>query len=328
MRIGSLFSGVGGLELGLEWAGVGNTVWQVESDPFCRAVLRRHWPETKIYRDVRSVSGTKKKKRQEPCDTLFPVDLVCGGFPCQDVSSAGRGEGLAGSRSGLWREFRRVVEELGPRWVVVENVASGAAKWVDAVRGDLERLDYETLPVPLSAHHVGAPHKKRARVFVIARARRGAVVPNDHRVTLRNKQQRRSGRPSMRVRHEGDAIARHDRTPRGGQPQPTLGRGVHGVSAGLDDAPIASTRPVSWPSGRGQPQSSWEPRRAVPASGIIDGDLRLRALGNAVIPECAEVIGHIILEMELEQRQQAASGTPATPASATLSEASGASTAV
>ena len=81
MRIGSLFSGIGGLELGLEWAGVGRTVWQVEADSFCRGVLAQHWPEVRRYEDVRNVGAA----------TLAPVDLVCGGFPCQDVSAAGRG---------------------------------------------------------------------------------------------------------------------------------------------------------------------------------------------------------------------------------------------
>jgi DNA (cytosine-5)-methyltransferase 1 len=118
MRIGSLFSGIGGLELGLEWSGVGHTVWQVEREPFCRAVLAKHWPAAERFDDVRTVGKAN----------LAPVDLICGGFPCQDVSSAGKGAGLAGERSGLWREFARILGELQPGWVVVENVAGGAAK--------------------------------------------------------------------------------------------------------------------------------------------------------------------------------------------------------
>ena len=93
--IGSLFSGIGGLELGLELAGVGHTVWQVECDPFCRQVLAKHWPKTERFDDVRNVGKHNLKY----------VDVICGGFPCQDISYAGKGAGLAGKRSGLWYEY-------------------------------------------------------------------------------------------------------------------------------------------------------------------------------------------------------------------------------
>lgn len=138
-------------------AGLGSTVWQVEQDPSCRDVLARHWPGVDRFENVCTVG----------VDTLPPADLVCGGFPCQDVSSAGKGAGLTGSRSGLWTEFARIVGELRPRWAVVENVASGGRHWVDSVRRDLDRLGYETLPVPVSAYDAGACHR-RARVFVVA----------------------------------------------------------------------------------------------------------------------------------------------------------------
>lgn len=116
MTIGSLFAGIGGLELGLERAGLGPVVWQVEIDPYCRSVLARHWPNAVRYPDVQRVGSAN----------LSPVDIICGGFPCQDVSGAGKGAGLAvGTRSGLWYEYRRIVAELAPRVVVAENVASG-----------------------------------------------------------------------------------------------------------------------------------------------------------------------------------------------------------
>lgn len=157
MRIGSLFSGIGGLELGLERSGLGQVVWQVERDPFCRRVLEKHWPHVRRYDDVCDVGA----------ENLERVDLVCGGFPCQDVSSAGRRAGLDGSRSGLWFEFARVVDELRPRWVVVENVASGARLWVDAVRESLGLLGYASLPIPIEAADCGALHR-RTRVFIVA----------------------------------------------------------------------------------------------------------------------------------------------------------------
>lgn len=98
LTIGSLFSGIGGLELGLEWAGLGPVKWQVEQSGFCRRVLAKHWPNVRRFRDVREVGSAE----------LTPVDLICGGFPCQDLSSAGKGAGLAGRLSGLWWEFLRV----------------------------------------------------------------------------------------------------------------------------------------------------------------------------------------------------------------------------
>lgn len=165
-KIGSLFSGIGGLELGLEWAGVGETIWQVENNPFCQRVLAKHWPGVTRYSDVKEVSSK----------CLENVDLVCGGFPCQDVSSAGKRKGIIeGTRSGLWIEFHRIVSELRPEYVLVENVASGARKWLPRVRQDLSMLGYSTTAVSLSAADVGAPHLRR-RVFVYCPPQRRLVT--------------------------------------------------------------------------------------------------------------------------------------------------------
>jgi DNA (cytosine-5)-methyltransferase 1 len=158
MTIGSLFSGIGGLELGAEAAGLGPVVWQVERDPFCREVLARHWP-----RADRSVCDVREANARN----LAPVTAIVGGFPCQDVSAAGLGAGLSGARSGLWYEFARIVSELRPGIVIVENVASGARRWVDPVREGLRALGYSTRAVGISAFDVGAPHV-RERVFIVA----------------------------------------------------------------------------------------------------------------------------------------------------------------
>jgi len=108
---GSLFSGIGGFDAGLEAAGWA-CAFQVEVDPFCTKVLERHWPHVPRHRDIRGVTPTD----------LAAVDLLCGGFPCQDLSVAGRRAGLAGARSGLFFEFVRVATELRPRWLLLENV--------------------------------------------------------------------------------------------------------------------------------------------------------------------------------------------------------------
>lgn len=118
MTLGSLFSGIGGLELGLERALGCRTVWQVERDPYARHILARHWPEVERFDDVRTVGQ----------HNLTPVDLLCGGFPCQDLSAAGKGAGLEGARSGLWYEMRRIIDELRPTWVVAGSTSTATAE--------------------------------------------------------------------------------------------------------------------------------------------------------------------------------------------------------
>lgn len=155
VTIGSLFSGIGGLELGLERATGARTIWQVEADPFCLRVLKRHWPHATRYDDVCTASA------------LPFVDVMCGGFPCQDISVAGRGAGIDGTRSGLWREFARLVGEVRPRVVVVENVAALASRGLARVLRDLAALGYVGSWEVVSAASVGAPHLRR-RLFVVA----------------------------------------------------------------------------------------------------------------------------------------------------------------
>lgn len=244
MKIGSLFSGIGGLELGLEMAGLGETIWQVEKDIHCWNILAKHWPNTDRHSNVEHV-GLRN---------LAPVDVICGGFPCQDVSSAGKSTGLSGNRSGLWTEFARIVSELTPEWVIVENVASGAKQWVDTITASLGQLGYSTLPIPLSAKAAGAPHLRR-RVFVVA---------HSNRFPLRQQPEWLSRRWEVPVQREGQAV--------------TVDDGVEG------DAP--------WPP-------PWQARPEI--LGVDDGVPgqvdRCTAIGNAVVPQCAEVIGWVIREL-------------------------------
>lgn len=156
-RIGSLFSGIGGLELGLERAGLGRTVWQCEKNPWRRSILRRHWPDTKLYEDVTGLVPE-------------PADLLCGGFPCQDISDAATANrpGMTGHRSSLWNEYLRIIEALEPQWIVVENVDGAARKrWVPVVRRDLDRVGYPSLQLRVRADQLGAPFKG-SRIFIVA----------------------------------------------------------------------------------------------------------------------------------------------------------------
>ncbi len=111
MTVGELFAGVAGFGLGFEQAGF-KVLWQVEREPFCLAVLKTHFPGVERFTDVKEVG-----KRN-----LAAVDVLTAGFPCQDLSVAGRRAGLSGERSGLWWEFRRIIAELLPPWVLIENV--------------------------------------------------------------------------------------------------------------------------------------------------------------------------------------------------------------
>ena len=157
LTFGSLFSGIGGFDLGFENAGM-KCLWQCEIDTAARSVLTRRFG-VPIYDDVRSVgTGTPT------------VDLVCGGFPCQDVSVAGKRAGLAGKRSGLWFEFHRILAELRPRWVVVENVpgllsSNGGRDFAVILRGLVE-LGYGVAWRILDAQYFGVAQRRR-RVFVV-----------------------------------------------------------------------------------------------------------------------------------------------------------------
>jgi DNA (cytosine-5)-methyltransferase 1 len=258
MRIGSLFAGVGGLEKGLEDSGLGETMWHVEIEPYCCAVLQRHWTVAKGYEDVRAVGKS----------TLAPVDLICGGFPCTDVSSAGKRVGLAGTRSGLWYEYLRIISELQPAWVVVENVASGAAKWVDAVQTGLEQRGYASLPVPIAAADLGAPHA-RQRVFIVA-----------------------THADSKHIREESRWFRGQDWTI-------ALLDSIHGATGNASANTDASSRRSA-----GEVFGGWsgplpEVRRMDDGfpKGLDRPTRRLKALGNAVVPPQAQVIGHVILEL-------------------------------
>lgn len=133
--------------------------WQVEIDPFCRAVLEKHWPHVPKYGDIRQVRG----------DELEPVDLICGGFPCQPVSVAGRRRGEADPR-WLWPEFARIVRVVRPKYVLVENVPGLLIRGMGHVLGDLAALGYDAEWFVLPARAVGAAHM-RERVFVFAHPR-------------------------------------------------------------------------------------------------------------------------------------------------------------
>lgn len=167
LTVGSLFAGIGGFDLGFERAGM-RTLWQVEQNEFCRRVLERHFPTAHRFNDVREVTGSIQRWESEGGTLLEYVDVLCGGFPCQDISSANpNAVGIAGERSGLWSEYARLVGELRPRYVVVENVSILTSRGLGVVLGDLAALGYDAEWDCVPASAAGAPHQ-RDRIWIIA----------------------------------------------------------------------------------------------------------------------------------------------------------------
>jgi DNA (cytosine-5)-methyltransferase 1 len=160
LTVGSLFSGIGGLDLGFERAGM-KVAWQAENNPFAVAILKQNFVNATIIKDVRDVN------RNSACS----VDVLVGGFPCQDVSHAGKRKGFTGERSSLWREFARIIGDLEPRWVVVENVkgllSSNKGQDFGEVLADLANTGYDAAWKMLRASDVGAIHT-RNRVILVA----------------------------------------------------------------------------------------------------------------------------------------------------------------
>jgi len=261
MRVGSLFSGIGGLDLGFEWAGM-QTAWQVEKDPYALKVLQKHWPKVPRYDDIRQFNAAD----------AAGVDLVCGGFPCQPHSLAGK-RGASGDERDLWGEMRRVICEAKPRWVVAENVpgllSSEAGRYFGRVLGDLAALGYDASWFVLPAASVGAPHQ-RERVFVVAHADRA--------------QRKRDG-GTGRVPTQASFDSRSQ--------QKDLGN-ADGVREPQPQGGEQNER--GWPGDPGW----WavEPDVGRVANGIPKRVDRLRCLGNAVVPQVAYQIGKAIMKME------------------------------
>lgn len=350
LRTLDLFAGIGGFTLGLERAGGFRPAGFVEIDRYCRQVLAKHWLRVPCWMDIRTVRS----------DELPAVDLICGGFPCTDLSVAGKGAGLDGEASGLWFEMARIIRDLRPTYVLVENVAVLASRGLGRVVGDLAEIGYDCEWHCLPASSVGAPHR-RDRIWIIA-------YPCGH--LLRLQQQRLSRRRTPDLRAEGQALFGDDgpkgdvadadrwrrtgeRKPQHGDKQPRhqpdrCGEGgwrdgaalladAHGAGwqerggawepdggkrepthhgEAMADAggsrlslpehePILSKR--RWDEGRAIAERGWwrvEPDVGRVATGVPDRVDRLRALGNSLVPQIAEVIGRAILAADPVRRLQ------------------------
>jgi len=335
LTFGSLFAGIGGLDLGLERAGM-ECRWQVEIDDYATRVLERHWPDVPRFRDVRDCGAANLER----------ADLICGGFPCQDVSLAGQRAGLAGKRTTLWSEFSRIICEVGPRWVLAENVpgllSSDSGRFFGRVLRDLAESGYDAEWDCIPAAAVGAPHR-RDRVFIVAHTNRarqlqpqgceqdqrgwtgnsGANVANTQGGQPReqnNKSRRESlgarggnsgrneescdrevlvypsGFDGKRPVYERDTTGQSKETPRNrGCPSPNT------------DGPRLAfwqnkERLWQFTSSVGARQWATEPSVGRVAHGVPRRVDRLRGLGNAVVPQVAEFLGRMIVAADARGR--------------------------
>ena len=165
MTHGSLFSGIGGFELGAKRAGI-KTIWNCEINPFCRKVLKKHFPETRQYTDITTLKNPPY------------VDIISGGFPCQDISIANpKGEELNGKRSGLWKEMFRIICETRPNYVLIENSPELLRKGFSTLLQNLSEAGYDAEWQCLQARNFNLPHK-RERIFIIAYTKRLGHLDN------------------------------------------------------------------------------------------------------------------------------------------------------
>lgn len=274
MTFGSLFAGIGGFDLGLERAGM-VCKWQVEIDEYANRVLAKHWPNVPRHGDVRTFPTAEGD---------WGVDVICGGFPCQDISVAGKGTGLAGARSGLWYEFARIIGDIRPRYVIVENVAAILGRGLNAVLGSLSSLGYDAEWHVIPASAVGAPHR-RERVWIVAYAN-----------------------------HQGEPDVPFHDVPRRGLQESEGSNVAHAESCGIKghrpagqqvaQSPAGPWIPRCGSSGEGESYWSAEPEVGVLADGFPNrlagwGDC-MRGLGNAVVPQVVEVIGRAIIQAEAQ----------------------------
>lgn len=326
-KVGSLFSGIGGIELGLERAGGFRPVWFVEFNPYCQQVLKKHYPESKVYDDVTRIDWNNVER----------PDILTGGFPCQDISNAGQLKGIIiGPRSSLWKNYAEAICTLRPRVALIENVAALAYRGLNVVLTDLAQIGYDAEWFTLSASDVGAPHL-RQRLFILAYPNRNGTLEQRRSDTDKERD------ASSKIQERGDQQFRPDCA----SPNETLLPNTN--SAGLEiplseqqTTGITGTNFILHSDGKavadgfpeegrltkfrekfGSQQWETEPRLGRLVDGFPYGMAKyqyaelielvgeakakrissrywkekIKALGNAVVPQCAQIIATRIKEV-------------------------------
>ena len=284
LRVLDIFAGIGGFSLGLHRASKNfNTEAFVECDPFCQAVLRKRFPGTRIYDDVTKFTAEEKS-----------FEVICGGFPCQDISSAGRQAGIEGEQSGLWKEYKRLIEEIRPNYAIIENVANLRSKGLIVVLKDLWSIGYDAEWAVVGASEIGAYHR-RDRTWIVAypagqglegagkgKKRRKAKRPSPlSRIFFKKKKVTNSSRKRLEIR--GPKLER--------APLPPL----------IDTSRYwEEVKPPLCGVGNGFSSGIYKDYNEKRFKDLISNERksRLKALGNAVVPQIVEIIGRRIIERE------------------------------
>lgn len=224
ITVGSLFSGAGLCDYGFEQAGFTHR-WFCEIAEYPRSVLQTRWPGVPIYDDVREIDGSKTPK----------VDVLSGGFPCQDVSTGGKRAGIKeGTRSGLWFEFRRIIQEMQPSWVVIENVRGLLSCGIEIVLEDLAAIGYDAEWQVLPAVLFGAPHL-RERVFIVAYPHNNKYGDAPRVFTEKRRNMAKHFQSDRKTMWNGVQLDRTGELPRGpALPLPRVHRVADGSSKALD----------------------------------------------------------------------------------------------
>jgi DNA (cytosine-5)-methyltransferase 1 len=306
LTVGSLFSGIGGLDLGLERAGM-EVIWQSEIDPYGCRVLKKHWPEVVNHGNIKEIKWG---------DVVRP-DIICGGYPCQPFSTAGKRNGADDPRH-LWPWVREAISELRPKYAILENVRGHITLGLSTVIGELASIGYDAEWQIISANSVGAPHL-RERIIILA-------YPNSGRQQERQSEAKPNVEFSRSSESSPNTIRELANTSSIGclhrQPQiftaerwlnalSLIGSGCTNVAnatqqhsngepnhSGDSKRPetLSQSRDSGWP----QATSNWqtEPDVGRVANGVPSRVDRLRGLGNAVVPQVAELIGRMVIDYD------------------------------
>ena len=285
-----LFSGLGGFSLGLEATGGFETVAFCDIEKFSRKVLKKHWPNVKQYKDIKELTYEQIKE-----DTLAPIDIITGGYPCQPFSVAGSQRGEKDKRH-LWPDMFRIVKECKPTWVIGENVSGHIKLGLDTVLQDLESEGYSVRAFSISASSIGANHQ-RERVWIVAHSNLENTRQHGRRIESTWDTESIGSRASEETEWSSDSNKINGSSEGAsivGESSDTNSQGLQGRRSEQQLRKDETERPTSW-------DSWWESEPSVGrvANGIPHRVDRLKGLGNSLVPAIPYAIGRAILEEEL-----------------------------